>query len=146
NKATQAITFGALPGGKRFGDASFDIAATGGASGNPVEFTGSGACSVTGTTVSIDAAGLCLITASQAGNANFNDAAPVPQSTDIAKAGQAIVFGALADRTVGDAPFTVSATGGASGMPVTFGAAGACTVADTTVTLTAAGQCTITAS
>jgi large repetitive protein len=38
----------------------------------------------------------------------------------INKATQTITFGTLADKTFGDPPFTVSATGGASGNPVTF--------------------------
>ena len=33
---------------------------------------------------------------------------------------QIITFGLLADRTYGDVDFTLSATGGASGLPVTF--------------------------
>lgn len=58
---------------------------------------------------------------------------------------QSITFGALSPRTYRDAPFTVSATGGASGQPVTFTAAGSCTVAGATVTIVSAGDCTITA-
>src|SRR5205814_727377 len=48
--------------------------------------------------------------------------------------------------TYGDAPFTVSATGGASGQPVTLAATDQCTVAGTTVTITGAGGGAITAS
>ncbi len=57
---------------------------------------------------------------------------------------QTITFAALADKTVGDAPFTVSATA-SSGFEVTFTATGKCTVGGTTVQLTGAGSCTITA-
>src|SRR6185503_12204546 len=67
----------------------------------------------------------------------------------ITQASQTITFGALAGRTYGDAPFTVSATGGASGNPVTFAASGACTAGGTngtTITVVAAGSCTVTAS
>ena len=58
---------------------------------------------------------------------------------------QSITFGALPPRVYGDAPFTVSATGGGSGQPVTFTASGSCTIAVATVTIVAAGGCTITA-
>jgi WD40 repeat protein len=58
---------------------------------------------------------------------------------------QTITFGVLPDKTLGDPPFSVSATA-ASGLPVSFSAAGSCMVAGATVTLTAAGTCTVTAS
>ncbi|MBI4265749.1 MAG: Ig-like domain repeat protein, partial [Acidobacteria bacterium] len=63
----------------------------------------------------------------------------------VTKLSQTIAFGALADRTYGDADFTIGATG-SSGLPVSFTAAGSCTVTGSTVHLTAAGSCTITAS
>jgi hypothetical protein len=61
---------------------------------------------------------------------------------------QTITFGPLADKTFGDPPFTVSATGGGSGNPVTFTAAppSVCTVSGNLVTITGAGACTITAN
>ena len=149
NKADQAIVFGAL-GNKTVGDAAFTVTATGGGSGNAVTFaTLSTACSVTPTgTVTILAAGACAITASQAGNANYTAATDVTQSFTVNQAAQTIVFGALGDKTVGDADFTVSATGGASGNAVTFATTSpACSVTPTgTVTILAAGSCAITAS
>ena len=57
---------------------------------------------------------------------------------------QTITFAALADKTVGDAPFTVTATA-SSGLEVSFTATGKCTIAGATVTLSGAGSCTITA-
>jgi mono/diheme cytochrome c family protein len=68
----------------------------------------------------------------------------------IAQASQSITFGALPSKTTSDAPFVVSATGGASGNPVTFAASGVCTASGTngsTISLTGvAGMCTVTAS
>ncbi|MEZ4660461.1 MAG: multicopper oxidase family protein [Caldilineaceae bacterium] len=58
---------------------------------------------------------------------------------------QTITFGALANKTFGDADFNVSATA-SSGLPVSFAASGNCTVSGTLVHLTGAGSCTITAS
>jgi hypothetical protein len=71
-------------------------------------------------------------------------------SLTVNKADQTITFAALANKTYGDAPFTVSATGGASGNPVTFtaGAPAVCTAGGTngsTITITGAGTCTVTA-
>jgi len=145
DKAAQTITFGALAN-KTYGDAAFAVSATGGASGNAVSFAAAGACSVAGTIVTITGAGGCTVTASQVGDANYFAAADVAQPFTIDKAAQTIAFGALANKTYGDAPFTVSASGGASGNAVTFGATGACSVAASTVTITGAGSCTITAS
>jgi hypothetical protein len=145
NRAAQAIVFDALAN-RTFGDAPFTVSASGGGSGNPVTFSALGACSVLNALVTITRGGTCTITAAQAGTDNYDAAADVPQSFSVAKATQSIVFGALPNRTFGDAPFAVSGTGGASGNPVTFAALGNCTVLGNLVTLTAAGSCTITAS
>ncbi|BAP56049.1 NHL repeat-containing protein [Thioploca ingrica] len=63
----------------------------------------------------------------------------------VSKIDQTITFAALADKTDGDAPFTVSATA-TSRLPIGFSSTGNCTVTDTIVTLTGVGSCTITAS
>ncbi len=68
----------------------------------------------------------------------------------ISPAPQVITFNSLSNKLTTDAPFVVSATGGASGLPVTFTASGVCTSGGTngsTITLTAvAGACTVTAA
>ena len=89
------------------------------------------------------------MTASQAGNANYDAAADVVRTFNVGQLAQTIAFASLPDRTYGDAPFTVSAGGGASGNPVTFAASGSCSasgVHGSTITLTGAGACTVTAS
>jgi len=65
-KANQTITFGALAS-KTFGDATFNLVATGGASGNAVTFVSSNPAiaSITGNTVTILAGGTVTITASR---------------------------------------------------------------------------------
>jgi hypothetical protein len=142
-KGNQTITFGALAN-KTFGDADFAVSATAG-SGLPVSFAPSGQCTMTGNTVHLTGSGSCTITASQAGNSNFNPATDVPQGFTTAKSNQTIAFGALANKTFGDADFAVSATA-SSALPVSFAASGQCTVSGNTVHLTGAGSCTITAS
>src|SRR5438045_7882609 len=96
-------------------------------------------------TVHITGAGSCTITASQHGNANFNAAADMHRTFNIAKANQTITFNALANKTFGNPDFNVSATA-SSGLSVSFSATGNCTIAGNTVHLTGAGSCTITAS
>jgi len=58
---------------------------------------------------------------------------------------QGIRFAPLPDHTLGDDPFSVSATS-SSGLPVSFRASGSCTVDSDRVTLTGVGLCTVTAS
>ena len=83
NKLGQTINFGALSN-KTIGDPDFDLIATGGASGNVVTFTASGGCSMADAdTVHLVAVGSCTVTAHQAGNTNYNDAADAPQAFTI---------------------------------------------------------------
>ena len=142
-KAAQTITFGALAG-KTFGNPDFSVSATA-SSALAVTFGATGNCSVSGATVHLTGAGTCTITASQAGDANFNPAADVPQIFSIAKAGQTITFGALANKIFGNPDFSVSGTA-SSGLGLSFGASGVCSVTGSTVHLTGVGSCTITAS
>jgi hypothetical protein len=84
-RADQTISFAAL-GNKALVDPPFTVSATGGASGNAVTFSSStpAVCSLGGNTVTILAAGLCTIQASQAGNINYNAANDVARSFTIA--------------------------------------------------------------
>jgi hypothetical protein len=82
DKADQTIAFDALPN-KTFGDSDFAVSATA-TSGLPVSFAATGQCTVSGNTVHITSAGSCTITASQAGDSDFNPAPDAPQSFTIA--------------------------------------------------------------
>ncbi len=149
--AAQTITLGANPSPINYSQGTFAVIATGGASGNPVIFTvptTTSVCSVTGSIVTILSAGSCTVVANQTGNTSFSAATPVNISIEINQATQTIAFTALTNRTLGTAPFTVSATGGASGNVVTFSSTTptTCTVVSSTVTLVNAGTCTVSAS
>jgi hypothetical protein len=143
-QTSQTITFNAL-GNKTYGNVPFTVSATA-SSGLAVSFASltTSVCTVSGTTVTIVAAGTCTIQASQAGNATYAPATNVSQSFTVAKANQTITFSALSGKTYGVAPFTVSATA-SSGLAVTFVSTttAVCTVSGTTVTIVAAGTCTI---
>jgi hypothetical protein len=57
------------------------VAATGGASGNAVVFTSSGACTNTGATYKMTSStGTCSVIANQAGNSNYAAAAQVTKT------------------------------------------------------------------
>ena len=84
-KGDQTISFDA-PADRPYVAPPFVVTATGGASGNPVTFTASGACTsggANGATITIVAVGACTITASQAGSALYNAAADVTHTLSI---------------------------------------------------------------
>ncbi|NDD82257.1 MAG: hypothetical protein EBZ53_06835, partial [Verrucomicrobia bacterium] len=82
-KASQTITFGALPS-KLVGDAPFALSATSN-SGLTVSYTSSntGVATVAGNTVTIVGKGTTTITASQAGDSNYDAASSVPQTLSV---------------------------------------------------------------
>ena len=142
-KADQTITFGALEDAA-FGDLDYDIAAFA-SSDLAVTLAAGGKCTLSGVTVHLLGAGSCTVTATQAGDANYNAAPPVPQTFSIAKGDQEITFFALETRAYGDPDFTVKATAD-SGLAVSFTASGRCTVRGARVHLLGPGSCKVTAS
>ncbi len=144
-KANQTISFDPVPG-VTYGAAPFTVNATAG-SGLAVTFSiVSGPATITGNIVTVTGAGVVVIRASQGGDANHNPAPDVDQQFTVSKASQVITFATLADKTYGNAPFTVTATA-SSGLPVSFSVvSGPATVAGNTVTLTGAGTVVLRAS
>jgi hypothetical protein len=146
-RESQTITFGALSN-QTYGTAPFTISATA-SSGLTVSLSSTtlGVCSLSGTTVTLVATGTCRIVATQAGSADYKAAALVSQSFQVTQGSQTITFGALSDKTYGQAPFTVSATA-SSGLAVSFASTtkAVCKLSGNTVTLVGVGQCTIQAT
>ena len=143
NKAAQTISFGALAA-KTYGAAPFIVSATS-SSGLPVSFAASGNCTVAGNLVTITGAGSCTITASQAGDGNYQPATSVPQTFAIAPAAQTITWPTIPAQTYapgGTFGLTATATGGGT-VTFTSLATGVCTVAGTTATIVTAGDCVI---
>ena len=147
-KAAQVINFNSLPN-KIFGDAPFDLLATGGDSAMPVTFASSktSVATIVGNMITIVGSGTSKITASQIGNPNFNAATDIAQTLTVSKADQSIVFGVLAPVIFGEIPLTLTATGGRSGLPVTFTSSkpSVATVNGNMLTIIGAGTTTITA-
>jgi uncharacterized protein (TIGR03437 family) len=118
-------------------------------SGLDVKFTSNSAsvCTVAETAITLVSAGVCSITASQAGNTTYAAATPVTQMFNVTQAAQTITFGPLSDLNRKATPPALSATA-SSGLDVAFASnsESVCTVSDTTITLVAAGTCSITAS
>ena len=147
-KADQTITFPVI-GGHVYLDPDFDPGATASSSLQVSYSMGAGdPCAIVAGKVHITGAGSCTVTASQAGNNNYNAALDVSRTFTIAKANQTITFGALADKSLGAADFGVSATA-SSGLTVGFSSltTAVCTMPTaTTVHIAGVGTCTIRAS
>jgi len=146
-KRNQTITFADVPV-KTYGDADFPIVATA-TSGLAVTYAKTGAaCSLTGSTVHIVAAGSCTVTASQAGDADWFAASDISKTIVVQPANQTITITAPPSKTFGDADFTVSATSNAGLTPVTFSTTSTgCTVSATgTVHIVDIGPCAVVAS
>jgi len=116
-KANQTISFAPL-GDKTFGDADFGVSATA-SSGLTVAFsTVSSSCTVSmGGIVHIVSAGSCTITASQAGDTNYNAATSAPQAFTINKAVSSTVVSCPASVTYdgsAQTPCSVAVTGAGS--------------------------------
>ncbi|WP_198134517.1 fibronectin type III domain-containing protein [Geotalea uraniireducens] len=117
DKANQAITFNP-PATATFGDAPIALSATGGASGNPVIFSvASGPGSLNGATLTITGAGNIVVTASQAGNANYNAAPQVIRNIAIGKGAATIALGSL-NATYDGTAKAVTATTTPAGLAV----------------------------
>lgn len=144
-QAPQVITF-ADPGPQPFGQ-TFQVTATGGASGNPVVFssTNNARCTVSGSTVTPVAVNVCTIRALQFGNANYASAAPVERQITITKGVGSLVFPAQGPRPLTGGPFALVFTPGPSSAQVTFVSLtpGVCTVSGSTVAPVTTGNCAI---
>jgi uncharacterized repeat protein (TIGR03803 family) len=146
-KANQAITFNTLPG-KSMGDGPFDLAGTA-SSSLSLSYVSSNTsvATINGATVTIVGAGTTTITASQAGNENYNAATSVDRDLVVSKLSQTITFGALPAKTVTSPPFNLVATA-SSGLAVSYISSNTsvATVTGSTVTIVGGGATTITAS
>jgi len=146
-KTAQTISFSKLAN-KTFGDTVFTLSASS-TSGLSVSFSSSDStiASVSGNIVTILKAGIVNITASQMGDASYDEATDVIQSLTINKATQTIAFDALPNKTLGDTAFIISATS-SSGLPVSFNSSDTTIlmIAGDTVTLRGAGAITISAN
>lgn len=146
NKINQSITFSPLAL-KTPSDPAFTLTATA-SSGLPVSYTSSNTAvaTISGNTVTLIGTGTTTITASQAGNANYNPATSIQQS-QVVKVNQTINFALLTAKTFGDPTFSLTATA-SSGLPVSYTSSNTAvaTVLGNTVTIVGGGATTITAS
>jgi formylglycine-generating enzyme required for sulfatase activity len=107
-KAQQAITFDAIPD-KTTTD-TVALSATGGGSGNPVTFAVTGGpATIAGGVLSFTGAGSVTVTASQAGNTNYEAAPSVSRIFTVTKAAATVTLGNLS-QTYDGTPRSVTAS------------------------------------
>ncbi|MEQ9007434.1 MAG: T9SS type A sorting domain-containing protein, partial [Ekhidna sp.] len=148
DKMDQTITFDPLAD-VTFGDPDFELEATT-TSSLQIAYLSSDEdiVSISGSTVSINGAGSCNITASQAGNDDYNPADDVIQSITVNKAGQTITFNPLPIKDIDDDSFVLTATT-SSNLEVTYTSSAtsvATVTSDGVVTIAGEGSTTLTAS
>ena len=81
NKASQTIVVTTPAPANALYNTTFTVAATGGASGNPVTFSATGSCTNADATFTMTSGyGTCTVTFNQAGNGNYHAAEPVAQN------------------------------------------------------------------
>ena len=147
NQADQTITLTPVTN-KVTTDAPFNVAVSS-TSGLPVTLTVSGGpATISAATLTLDGtSGTVTITASQAGNNNYNAATTVAVDFEVTRQAQTITFGALVAVTSGGANFNLTATA-SSGLPVSYSSSNpsVASVSGNTVTIVGAGTTDITAS
>ena len=151
----QTITFTTpAPATAKSGD-SFTVAATGGASGNPVTFSiGAGSvCSLAGATYTMTSStGYCYVVANQAGNGNYSAASPVTETVTavktVTKVAPTVTFTGAPTNAAYLSTFTVSTTQNSGVTPKITSATGTvCSVSGDVVTMKKGeGTCTVKAT
>lgn len=146
-KQDQTINFNVLPS-KTFGDADFAPGATA-SSGLAVSYASSNTAVATilNGLIHIVGAGTSTITASQAGDSNYNAAPSVSQGLTVSKSNQTITFNALPSKTIGAADFNPGATA-SSGLAVSYASSNTAvaTIVSGLIHIVGAGTSTIMAS
>ncbi|MEG2803482.1 autotransporter domain-containing protein [Stenotrophomonas sp.] len=149
-EATQQITaFVATPSAPVYSpDGRFSVAASGGASGNPVVFTTTtpAICRVEGSSVSMLSSGRCSLAANQAGNAQYQAAAQVLLEVDISAAIPVLQWPQALHKVYGEAAFDLADPQSPSRGAFSFAssAPGVASVQGRTVTLVGEGSTIIT--
>ncbi|HYT56144.1 MAG TPA: PxKF domain-containing protein [Verrucomicrobiae bacterium] len=127
---------------------SESLSVTGGTTGGAVTYNlVSGPCTIFGNQLTAGSGtGSCSLTATMAGNSNYNEVTSAPANTvNLQKANQEIsVTMAAPASAIINTSFTVAAVGGGSGNPVIFSSAGACTNVGSSFTMSSSvGICEI---
>jgi hypothetical protein len=147
-RLAQPVSFTSDAGNPRVGE-TYQVAATGGASGNAVTFGSDtpDVCTVSGSTVSLQQVGTCTVRADQAGTDSYQ-AGTAAQSASV-RGDSAVSITSTAPDAVVDGPaydVVVSSSPSTGAVSLSTSASDACSISDSTVSFEDVGQCTITAT
>jgi hypothetical protein len=139
--ASQTITFGAIP--DQVYGAQLTLHATA-SSGLPVSYAvKSGPATLSGAVLTFTGTGVVTVTASQAGNAEFNSATPVNESIVVNPKSQTLTFPTIGNQVFSQTK-TIQLKGTAtSGLPVTYSKSGPAEIRGSTLTLTGTGSVSV---
>jgi Bacterial Ig-like domain (group 3)/Glycine rich protein len=135
-------------------DDTYSVTATGGKAGTDVTFsadasTTSSACSVSGSTVTFDHVGTCVVDADQSGDDNYSAATSDQQEIVVGSAAQVITFTSpVPTPAIAGTHQDVTTTGGKSGNAVVLSVDAtttnsACSTSGSTVSFDHAGTCVV---
>jgi len=146
-KANQSISVGISAPAFAPLNSNFTVDATA-SSGLPVTYTSAGACSNAAAVYTMTSStGTCSVLYNQAGNANYNAAPQISQTTNAQKANQNITITTPAPASAANGDVFTVAASASSGLPVAITTSGFCTGGGTgsaTITMTSGtGTCTI---
>lgn len=147
SRASQTITFAALAN-RSFTPTPISLTGTA-SSGLQVTYSisSSDVCSVSGTSLTLIAAGTCTVIADQAGTANVFAAAPVTRSFVVDRAAQTITFANPGSISFARGPIPWSASASSGLTPVMSSSTpDVCTIDAATMITIAPGTCTLTAA
>jgi trimeric autotransporter adhesin len=150
NKANQTALSITAPTSATYGEPDATITTSGGSGTGTVTFDAgtSTACSiVSGKLHVVSGTGTCSITATKAGDDDYNPTTSAAKTIAINKAVQTITFGTITDKVLGAADFDPAATAD-SGLTVSYSSSttAVCTIVSGKIHLVAVGKCTVTAS
>ncbi len=128
-----------------YGDAPFTVSASSESTGAITYLVVSGPATVSGSTVTLTGLGTVVLSASQAASGNF-DGATASTSFTVDAETPSLSFAPIVSKTLGDAPFTVSATSNSTGSFTYAVVSGPATISGSTVTLTGVGTVVLSAS
>lgn len=147
-KTSQTISL-SVPN-KSYGDIAFDLSPTS-TSGLTVSLTTTtaGICSISGMTVTIAAAGTCVVVANQPGNSSYSPASQISRNLIISKSDQTITFPDLPTKSYGAIAFEIpSPASSSSSLTISYASttSSICTINGLVTTILEVGTCTISAS
>jgi hypothetical protein len=149
NLASQTISFTTAPPASATYNTQFSVVASGGGSGIALGYASAGGCSNVGATYTMTSGTTaCMVTVSQAGNANYSAATNSVSTVSANLATQAISFTTSPPASATyNTQFTVVATGGGSGIALGYASSGGCSNVGATYTMTSGTTaCTVTVS